>query len=266
MKNENPIRTLGDYSKPSQEGYRNTIELTDGNNVVPLRSDTIREMTHLRLIQFFLRNQASNWLERLPAGSLLNSFHQEGLLNSKITSLPSNNIMANLSLKHRLVLRTYSKKSLIMVSIFGSKSKSFMTMSIPPQGEPSTNRSEICSGSHDNQYCMDNPEQAFVEYVSLATANAMIDYRKAKIAVGEGITMSIFGVKEISLDDEEIPYWTTLGKRESYEPRPSTDDVGIRPLFYVKKDFVEHHLPWKDGDSEFLVDSGGICSVSLKED
>ncbi|GKB97894.1 zinc finger, CCHC-type containing protein, partial [Tanacetum coccineum] len=39
---ENPIRTVGDYSKPSHEGYRNTIELPEGNNVVPLRSDTIR--------------------------------------------------------------------------------------------------------------------------------------------------------------------------------------------------------------------------------
>ncbi|GJY17388.1 hypothetical protein Tco_0388879 [Tanacetum coccineum] len=39
---ENPIRTLRDYSKPSHEGYRNTIELPVGNNVVPLRSDTIR--------------------------------------------------------------------------------------------------------------------------------------------------------------------------------------------------------------------------------
>nr|GEV99387.1 MAK10-like protein [Tanacetum cinerariifolium] len=42
MGNANPIRTLGDYSKPSYEGYRNTIELLVGNNVVPLRSDTIR--------------------------------------------------------------------------------------------------------------------------------------------------------------------------------------------------------------------------------
>ncbi|GJX00412.1 MAK10-like protein [Tanacetum coccineum] len=42
MRDENPIRTLGDYSKPSHEGYRNTIELPIGNNVVPLRSDTIR--------------------------------------------------------------------------------------------------------------------------------------------------------------------------------------------------------------------------------
>ncbi|GJY70883.1 hypothetical protein Tco_0474586 [Tanacetum coccineum] len=42
MGDENPIRTLGDYSKPSHEGYRNTIDLPVGNNVVPLRSDTIR--------------------------------------------------------------------------------------------------------------------------------------------------------------------------------------------------------------------------------
>ncbi|GKD24434.1 zinc finger, CCHC-type containing protein [Tanacetum coccineum] len=42
MGDENHIRTLGDYSKPSHEGYRITIELPVGNNVVPLRSDTIR--------------------------------------------------------------------------------------------------------------------------------------------------------------------------------------------------------------------------------
>ncbi|GKG45747.1 hypothetical protein Tco_0498193, partial [Tanacetum coccineum] len=42
MGDENPIRTLGDYSKPSHESYRNTIELPAGNNVVPLRSNTIQ--------------------------------------------------------------------------------------------------------------------------------------------------------------------------------------------------------------------------------
>ncbi|GKA47389.1 hypothetical protein Tco_0740272 [Tanacetum coccineum] len=41
MGDANPICTIGDYSKPSHEGYRNTIELPKGNNVVPLRSDTI---------------------------------------------------------------------------------------------------------------------------------------------------------------------------------------------------------------------------------
>nr|GEU74160.1 MAK10-like protein [Tanacetum cinerariifolium] len=85
MGDENPIRTLGDYSKPSHEGYRNIIELPVGNNVVPLRSDTIR-------------------------------------------------------LKHGLISRTYYKKSLVMASTFGSKSKFFMTMSIPSQDEPLINR------------------------------------------------------------------------------------------------------------------------------
>ncbi|GKB33412.1 zinc finger, CCHC-type containing protein [Tanacetum coccineum] len=107
MGDENPIRTLGDYSKPSHEGYRNTIDFPVGNNVVPLRSDTIRlvqnrclfhrlwsedpnqhlkdflklvdsldldgtnmERTRLHLFQFSLRDQARNWLDRLSAGSI----------------------------------------------------------------------------------------------------------------------------------------------------------------------------------------------------
>nr|GEX78869.1 protein kinase-like domain, concanavalin A-like lectin/glucanase domain protein [Tanacetum cinerariifolium] len=41
----NSIRTHGDYSKTSNKGYRNTIELPVGNNVVPLRSDTIQLKT-----------------------------------------------------------------------------------------------------------------------------------------------------------------------------------------------------------------------------
>nr|GEX56377.1 hypothetical protein [Tanacetum cinerariifolium] len=41
MGDENHIRTLRDYSKPSHEGYRNTVELPVRNNVVPLGSDTI---------------------------------------------------------------------------------------------------------------------------------------------------------------------------------------------------------------------------------
>ncbi|GKF93053.1 hypothetical protein Tco_0279772 [Tanacetum coccineum] len=97
MEDGNPIRTLGDYSKLSHEGNRNTIELPEGNNVVPLQSDIIRlvqngcsfhglrsedpnqhlkdflklvdsldldgenrQRTRLRLFQFSLRDQASN--------------------------------------------------------------------------------------------------------------------------------------------------------------------------------------------------------------
>ncbi|GJX14800.1 MAK10-like protein [Tanacetum coccineum] len=81
----------------------------------------------------------------------------------------------------------------------------------------------------------------------LATANAVIDCRMAKIAVGEGITRSVFSVKGIDLGEEEAPYWTTLGKRESYKPRPSTDKIGAKPPYYARKDFLDCHLPgeWK---------------------
>ncbi|GKD39351.1 zinc finger, CCHC-type containing protein [Tanacetum coccineum] len=86
MGDQNPIHTLGDYSKPSHEGYRNTIELLVGNNVSEDPNQHLkdflklmdslgldgenRERMCLRLFQFFLRNQASNWLKRLPAGSI----------------------------------------------------------------------------------------------------------------------------------------------------------------------------------------------------
>nr|GEZ96640.1 zinc finger, CCHC-type [Tanacetum cinerariifolium] len=108
MRDANPICTLGDYYKPSHEGYMNTIELLVGNNVVPLRFDTIwlvqngcsfhglrfedpnqhlknflkhidsldingenRERTRLCLFQFSLRDQARNRIERLSAGSVI---------------------------------------------------------------------------------------------------------------------------------------------------------------------------------------------------
>ncbi|GKB74664.1 MAK10-like protein [Tanacetum coccineum] len=50
----------------------------------------------------------------------------------------------------------------------------------------------------------------------LSTANAVIDCRMAKIAVGEGITRSVFSVKGIDLGEEETAYWTTLGKRRDF--------------------------------------------------
>ncbi|GJX14980.1 hypothetical protein Tco_0206738 [Tanacetum coccineum] len=65
----------------------------------------------------------------------------------------------------------------------------------------------------------------------------------AKIAIGEGITRSVFGVKGVNLGEEEAPYWTMLGKRESYKPRPGTDGVGAQTPYYARKDFLDCHLP-----------------------
>ncbi|GJU40480.1 MAK10-like protein [Tanacetum coccineum] len=54
----------------------------------------------------------------------------------------------------------------------------------------------------------------------LATANAVIDCRMAKITVGEGITRSVFGVKRVDLDG-----------------------VGARTPYHARKDFLDCHLP-----------------------
>ncbi|GKD79871.1 MAK10-like protein [Tanacetum coccineum] len=77
----------------------------------------------------------------------------------------------------------------------------------------------------------------------LATAIEVIDCRMAKIAVEEGIIRSVFEVKGVKLGEEEAPYWTTLGKRESYKTRPRSDGVGAQTLYYARKDFLDCHLP-----------------------
>ncbi|GKA84207.1 MAK10-like protein [Tanacetum coccineum] len=53
----------------------------------------------------------------------------------------------------------------------------------------------------------------------LATVNAVIDCRMAKIAIGEGIT------------------------RESYKLRPSSNGVGAHIPYYARRDFLDYHLP-----------------------
>ncbi|GKB73476.1 MAK10-like protein [Tanacetum coccineum] len=417
MGDENPIRTLKDYSKPSHEGYRNTIELLVGNNVVPLRSDTIR----------LVQNGCS--------------FH--GLRSED----PNQHLKDFLKLVDSLDLDGENRERTRLAHLAPTH---------PTQVNKVTTSCEICSGPYDTQYYMEDPEQAFVEYVSsrideaggtlpsdtvknmklgthpissarsyptidpqcsshppnsinaikahfkeatisqtslrqpeidteppppeepeptledefhdlhlnlpvlevlgqapiynaildkyieslelgkngsafirglktfdtladlgscvniiplylfkklniellgetdhifgladgtksypvgivkdvevhigklkllndfyvidmkkdpdtpilvgrgfLATANS-VDCRLAKIAVGEGITRSVYSVKGVDLGEEEAPYWTTLGKKESYKPRPSSDGVGAQTPYYARKDFLDCLCP-----------------------
>ncbi|GKB63157.1 hypothetical protein Tco_0919343, partial [Tanacetum coccineum] len=47
-----------------------------------------------------------------------------------------------------------------------------LALTQPTQVNKITTSCEICSGPHDIQYCMENPEQAFVEYASSRTDEA----------------------------------------------------------------------------------------------
>ncbi|GJT25719.1 hypothetical protein Tco_0895656 [Tanacetum coccineum] len=50
--------------------------------------------------------------------------------------------------------------------------EAYLAPTQPSQVNKITTSREICSDSHDTQYCMEDPEQAFVEYVSLRTDEA----------------------------------------------------------------------------------------------
>ncbi|GKC53235.1 MAK10-like protein [Tanacetum coccineum] len=246
---ENPIRTLGDYSKPSHEGYRNTIELPVGNNVVPLRSDTIRlvqnecsfhglrsedpnqhlkdflklvdsldldgenrERTRLRLFQFSLRDQASNWLERLPAGSIttwedLTTRFLAQFFPPRRTAKLCNDILMFQQHHGESLSEAWTRfKDLLQkvphhgIDLWLQSVKAItLPQDVPEYIRPPSNRArnqvqrlmeahlaptqptqvnkvttscEICSGPHDTQYCMEDPEQAFVEYASSRTDEA----------------------------------------------------------------------------------------------
>ncbi|GJX90013.1 hypothetical protein Tco_0343339 [Tanacetum coccineum] len=208
MGDENPIRTLGDYSKPNHEGYRNAIELPEGNNVVPLRSNTIwlvqngcsfhglrsedpnqhlkdflklvdsldldvanRERTCLRLFQFSLRDQASNWLEHLPARSIST---WEDLTNQDLALYDNESwndprdfakSVKDISLPQDVP--STSDRRLIELE---NQVQRLMEAHLAPKQHVQVNKitssCEICSGPHDIQYCMENPEQAFIDYAS----------------------------------------------------------------------------------------------------
>ncbi|GJV95315.1 hypothetical protein Tco_1546892 [Tanacetum coccineum] len=86
----------------------------------------------------------------------------------------------------------------------------------------------------------------------LATASPIIDCKKSKIALEEGVTRSRFGVKEIGLGHEDTPYWTTIARRKSYELRHRTNDIGAQPPYYLEKDFMNNHVP---GEWEIVRDA-----------
>nr|GEX10891.1 MAK10-like protein [Tanacetum cinerariifolium] len=212
MGDENPIRSLGDYSKPSHESYRNTIKIPVENNVVPLRSDTIRlvqngcsfdglrsedpnqhlkdflklmdsldidgenkERTHMRLFQFSLRDQANNRLKRLPVGSittwedLTTRFLSQLFPTGRTAKLRNDILIAKLVWAIALPQDVSSTSDCRLIELENQVQclmEARRASTQPTQVNKITTSCEIYSGPYDTQYCMEDPEQAFVEYAS----------------------------------------------------------------------------------------------------
>ncbi|GJW86277.1 hypothetical protein Tco_0161617 [Tanacetum coccineum] len=157
MENKNPPRTLGDYSRPSHEVYRNTIEILDGNNVVPLRSDTIRLVQNgcsfHGLRSKDPKQHLKNFLKIVDSLELNNDPIDFAKL-VKAISLPQD----VLSTSDRRLIKLENQVQRLMEAHLAPKS--------PVQVNTIASSCEICSGPYGTQYCMENPEQAFVNYAS----------------------------------------------------------------------------------------------------
>nr|GEV56088.1 MAK10-like protein [Tanacetum cinerariifolium] len=163
MGDTNPIRTLGDYSKPSHEGYRNTIELPVRNNVVPLPFDTIRLVQNgcsFHGLRFEDPNQhLKDFLK------LVDSLDFDGE-KMEITRIQTIDQSAGGKLRDRNVKESW--ELLEDLALYDNKSwndprdfaKPVKVISLP-QDVPST--SDRCLIELEKQYCMENPEQSFVD-------------------------------------------------------------------------------------------------------
>ncbi|GJW12592.1 hypothetical protein Tco_1578419 [Tanacetum coccineum] len=183
MGDENPIRTLGDYSKPSHEGYRNTIELPVGNNMVPLRSDTIQLVQNGCSFHGLRSEDPNQHLNDFL--KLVDSLDLDGE-NRERTHLQDLSLYDNESWNNprdfakpvkaialpQDVLSTSDHRLIELKNQVQHLMEAHLAPTQPTQVNKITTSCEICSGPHDTQYCMEDPEQAFVEYASSRTDKA----------------------------------------------------------------------------------------------
>ncbi|GJT35671.1 MAK10-like protein [Tanacetum coccineum] len=177
LRSEDPNQHLKDFLK-----LVDSLDL-DGEN---------RERTRLHLFQFSLCDQASNWLERLPVGSItthedlttrflarffppgrtaklrndilmFQPYHGESLSENdpsdfvkpvKAIALPQDVLSTS---DHHLIELENQVQCLMEAHIAPTQ---------PTQVNKVTTSCEIYSGPYDTQYRTEGPEQAFVEYAS----------------------------------------------------------------------------------------------------
>ncbi|GKB51329.1 hypothetical protein Tco_0902082 [Tanacetum coccineum] len=355
MGDEIPCRTLGYYSRPSLEGYRNTIELPDGSNVVPLRSNTIqlvqngcsfhrlrsedpnqhlknllkildshdlnvdnRERTRLgpHDTQYYMENPEQAFVkyastrtdkaggkrqfQTIPKRGdqqirhFLKAFNDQmtGVLPSDTVKNPKSNPNSSSStcsyptgdpesssnsFKSVNAIQTCFKSSTniqkdqLQVNTLTANEIETLTTRVPAN----TLEDEFTDlhlnllvlevlahvliydalldkyivslelGKNGSKYIQSVAPEKMKDpgLFILPSSNCRIDCKKAKIAVGERLTRSIFGVRELDFGEDNVPCWTTIGKRESYNPQTSEDGISAQPPYYAKRDFWYNHLP-----------------------
>ncbi|GJU36643.1 hypothetical protein Tco_1184997 [Tanacetum coccineum] len=241
---ENHIRTLGDYSKPIHEGYRNSIELPAGNNVVPLRFDTIRLVQNgcsFHGLRFKDPNQhLKDFLKSMDSLDLdsANKFHR--YMGGSYCPIPCSILSTGKDHKTpqrypddlalydneswndprdfakpvkaitlpQDVLSTSGHRLIELENQVQRLTEAHLAPTEPTQVNKINTSCEICSGPHDTEYCIKNPEQAFVDYAS-SRANEMgeeedvLSTNACSLDLG-GMIKGREGVKEQGKEENEM--------------------------------------------------------------
>ncbi|GJS10770.1 hypothetical protein Tco_0367566 [Tanacetum coccineum] len=211
MGDENPICTLKDYSKPSQGRVTGKpIEPPVGNNHGPSLSDTIRLSVQNGSSSTDFGSKGS---KSTPQGfpKLLHDLNAEeswALLEDltlydnkscndprdfakpvKIIALPQDVLSTS---DHRLIELKNQVQRLM---------EAHLALTQPTKVNKVTTSCEICSGPHNTQYCMEDPEQAFVEYASSRTDEA-----------GEGMVSEFMASQDARLSKFEADFKRQQGE------------------------------------------------------
>ncbi|GKB00624.1 hypothetical protein Tco_0828617 [Tanacetum coccineum] len=184
MGDENPIRTLGDYSRPSHEGYRNTIELPKGNNVG--KNALVRTIDQSAGGKLHDLNPEESWaiLEDLAL------YDNESWNDPRDFAKPVKAIALPQD-----VLSTSDRRLIELENQVQRLMEAHLAPTRSTQMKQITTPCEICSGPHDTQYCKENPKQAFVEYVSSCTDEA-----------GEGLVSEFMASQDARLSKFEADF------------------------------------------------------------
>ncbi|GKB84624.1 hypothetical protein Tco_0956896 [Tanacetum coccineum] len=184
MGDENPIRTLGDYSRPTHEGYRNTIEIPDGNNV-----DLLQKVPHhgsdlwlqIQIFYDHVNPATRRTIDQSTRGKLRDKNAKESwavledlaLYDNKSWNDPRDFAKPVKAISLPQDVPSTSDRRLIELE---NQVQCLMEAHLAPKSSIQVNKinssGEICGGPHDTHYCMENPEQAFVDYASLHTDEA----------------------------------------------------------------------------------------------
>ncbi|GJX18818.1 MAK10-like protein [Tanacetum coccineum] len=208
MGDVNPICTLRDYSKPStraigiplssplrsedpNQHLKDFLKLVDSLDL----DGENRGRTRMRLFQFSLRDQASNWIERLPARSittwddLTTRFLAQFFPPGRTAKLRNDALLEDLALYDNKswnnprdfakpikaislpqdVLSTSDCRLIELENQVQRLMEAHLAPMQPTQVNKITSSCEICNGPHDTQYYMENLEQTFVDYASSRT-------------------------------------------------------------------------------------------------